>query len=102
MSPKPTAADIIVACGKIAADDWLDPADAPPHWLCVVYDEKGARTCAGEAHEAAEAMALAWIGAWDNDALVRGHVDLGAVPMTVPDGWRFELTENYKYEAGGK
>ena len=46
----------------------------------------------GQAETAGEAMALAWIHAHAPDALIDAHVELGAVPYNVPDGWRFELT----------
>ena len=99
MDIKPSPADILVAIGKIAAGDWIDPCYAPPHWYCVLYDEHGQRHCDGNAYTAAEAMALAWIGVWAPDALIEGRVEPGEVPFHVPDGWRFELTPQWVYDS---
>jgi hypothetical protein len=60
---KPTAADIVIAIGKIEAGDWLDPSEEPISWSCVLYDPEGKRAGDGDAHTAREAMALAWVHA---------------------------------------
>jgi hypothetical protein len=36
-------------------------------------------------------MALAWLHAHAPEALIDANVELGEVPYTVPDGWRFEF-----------
>jgi hypothetical protein len=46
----------------------------------------------GRADTAGEAMALAWIQVHAPDALIKPHVELGAVPYNIPENWRFELT----------
>jgi hypothetical protein len=94
---KPTTIDILGAMATIAAGRWLDPADAPPHWRCVLYDKKGETVSDGEAFDPAEAMALAWIFAFDNVCLECGRVEVAGVPFHIPRDWVFELTPDYVY-----
>jgi hypothetical protein len=96
MRMKPSSADILVALGKVAAGDFIDPARTPMNWLCQLYDPGGALVGDGSGHTAAEAMAMAWVAAWVPDALIKGRVDGGEVPYNVPDGWRFELTPPWR------
>jgi hypothetical protein len=61
----------VVALGKAAAGDYLDPARAPICWACQVYSPDGVAAGNGNAPTAGEAMALAWIHVWAPDALDR-------------------------------
>jgi len=88
---KPTAADILIAIGKAESGDWIDPTDVPFRWSCELYDPAGKRVGDGDAHTPQGAMALAWLCAWAPDALGNAHVEVGSVPFSIPDGWRFEL-----------
>ena len=88
---KPTAADILIAIGKAEGGGWIDPTDAPFRWSCELYDPAGKRVGDGDAHTPQGAMALAWLCAWAPDALGNAHVEVGSVPFSIPDGWRFEL-----------
>jgi len=97
---KLTPADIAVAIGKAATGDWIDPCETPINWGCVLYDPEGKRAGDGNAHTAAEAMALAWLCVWAPDALTTGHVEPGQVPYDVPDNWRFELTPPWRSKLG--
>ena len=90
---KPRPADILVAIGKIATGDWVDPLDAPICWTCHVYAPDGGRAGDGSGRTAGEAMAVAWILVWDCDAFDRGRrVVPGSIPFDIPEGWRFELS----------
>jgi hypothetical protein len=97
---KPTPIDIADAIAKIEAGpdpvsgeyefpDYLDPGS---HWYCALYDPDGQRACDGFEDTAGGAMAMAWVGAHAPEAIVNQHVELGAVPYNVSEGWRFELT----------
>jgi hypothetical protein len=90
---KPTAADIRTIIGKIEIGDWVDPSVEPYCWECRLYDPEGEEAGEGHANTAADAMALAWVHVHAPDALTDNHVEPGAVPFEVPDGWRFELIE---------
>ena len=92
---KPTAADILIAIGKAEGGGWIDPTDAPFRWSCELYDPAGKRVGDGDAHTPQEAMALAWLCAWAPDALGNAHVEVGSVPFSIPDGWRFELAPRF-------
>src|SRR5271166_1043171 len=92
MDIKPSPADILVAIGKIAAGDWIDPCYAPPHWYCVLYDEHGKRACDGNAYTAAEAMALAWIGWWAPRSSIPRHSH--RQPLGGGEGYRDLIMEN--------
>jgi len=90
---KPTAADIATAIAMIAAGDWIDPSEVQAEFGCRLYDPAGRFACDGHGHTAGQAMAMAWIGWNDNDALCRGYVEVDWVPAEVPDEWRFELVK---------
>jgi hypothetical protein len=81
---KPTPADILVAIGKAESGDWMDPVDWPFRWSCDLYNPEGKRIGDGDAHTAAEAMALAWVRAWAPDALIKAYVEPGSVPLMPP------------------
>jgi hypothetical protein len=89
---KPSPADIAIAIAKAELGDWIDPTDVPLNWSCELYTPNGERAGDGNAHTAAEAMALAWLCAWAPNALIDRRVEVNSVPYDVPDGWRFELT----------
>jgi hypothetical protein len=67
--PKPTPADILIAIAKAELGDWFDPLDVPLNWSCELHSPDG-HVYNGNAHTAAEAMALAWLHAWAPDALI--------------------------------
>jgi hypothetical protein len=91
---KPTATDIVDAIGIIERDEWIDTGiyHLQTCWSAEVYMPDGRCVGNGSADTPGLAMAMAWICYWDNDALCRGEVEEEYVPLTVPDGWRFELT----------
>jgi hypothetical protein len=96
MTDRPSSAELLVTIGKVAAGDWIDPAIAPIHWGCQLYDPNGCWAGEGCGHTAAEAMALAWLHVWAPDALVEGWVEPGEVPFEIPDKWLFELTPPWR------
>jgi hypothetical protein len=93
---KPTPADILVAIGNAESGDWIDPSAEPVNWLCELYAPDGSNAGNGNAHTAAQAMAMAWLSWWAPDALINAYVEPGSVPFDVPDGWRFKLTPPWK------
>jgi hypothetical protein len=60
---KPSSADILLAIGKVAADNWPVPA-VEALWLCDAYDPEGRLMGPGAGHSTAEVMAMAWIATW--------------------------------------
>jgi hypothetical protein len=96
MTDRPSSAELLVAIGKVAAGDWIDPATAPIHWDCQLYDSNDYWAGEGCGHTAAEAMALAWLHAWAPDALIKGRAEPGEVQFEIPDTWRFDLTPPWR------
>jgi hypothetical protein len=95
-SSRPTPAEIMIAIAKAEAGDWIDPLYEPISWFCELYDPDGRCVGNGNAHTAAQAMAMAWLHFWAPDALVAAYVEDDSVPFAVPDGYRFELTPPWK------
>jgi hypothetical protein len=89
---RPTADDILEAIKSAETGDWIDPSEQPNCWECILYAPDGRRVGNGHAHTPEKAMALAWLHVWAPDALVEAYVEPGMVPLSVEDGWRFELT----------
>ena len=90
---RPTATDIVDAIGVIERDEWIDTGiyRAEAYWQCELYRPDDRRIGDGVADTPGLAMALAWLCYWSPDALIEGEV-ADDVPLTVPEGWRFELT----------
>jgi hypothetical protein len=96
----PTADDIREAIKSAETGDWIDPEDVPNCWECILYSPDGKRAGEGHALTPDKAMGLAWLHAWAPDALSEAYVEDGSVPLTVPDGWRFELTQRQSAPMG--
>jgi hypothetical protein len=90
---KPTSADIKIAIDKAVTGDWIDPDRIERYWYAELRDPDGIWFWNGCADTAAEAMALAWLHCWAPDALIDGYVEPESVPLEIPDGWLFRLTE---------
>jgi hypothetical protein len=90
MAKIPSSADMLIAIGKVAAGNWIDPDKQPGRYWCAdLYNPDGRRVGDGVAETAAEACALAWVSSWSPDALVTGRVDLD-LPFDT-SGYRFVL-----------
>lgn len=93
LHPTPSPADIRRAIRMAEAGTWVHyPEDDPTCWACYLIEPDGRRFCNGDGHTAADAMALAWLHRWAPEALDHAYVEDGTVPISVPDGYRFELT----------
>ena len=89
---KPSSADILLAIGKVVADNWPDPV-VEPLWLCDAYEE-GSLAGSGAGHTVNEAMAMAWISVWWDGVL---EFESDAVPIDIPGGWTFKFTGFWQF-----
>jgi hypothetical protein len=92
---RPTASEIRAVIDELEDGGLYEPGVI--FWSCWLHDPEGRPRSSGQAESAGAAMAMAWINYWAPDGLIDIDFDdsngvFDEVPLTVPVGWRFELT----------